>query len=58
MYSAIHPNYNIVEDNSTSYWIMDFVSNGVKLRDYLSGDTEFNYPGDTFIYAAFAEAPF
>lgn len=36
VYSALSPNFTNVEDNSTSYWLLDFVSNGVKFRDYLS----------------------
>ena len=35
--------------------VMDFCSNGVKLR---STDGGVNYSGRTYIYAAFAEAPF
>lgn len=50
-------NYGGPEDG-LAYWYTDFVANGIKLRDYLAGDTEYNYPGDVFMYAAFAEAPF
>lgn len=55
--ATLSPNFTNVE-LSGSYWFTDFLSNGVKLREYTGGDTEFNYPGDTFIYAAFAENPF
>jgi hypothetical protein len=34
---------------------MDFVSNGVKCKNYSGG---FNSSGATFIYLAFAESPF
>jgi len=36
-------------------WDIDFVSNGIKMRDTDGG---FNYSGYSYIYAAFAEAPF
>jgi len=36
-------------------WDIDFVSNGIKMRD---SDGGFNYSGYSYIYMAFAEAPF
>jgi hypothetical protein len=40
---------------STAYNIIDFLSNGFKLR---IADLTWNDSGGTYIYAAFAEAPF
>jgi hypothetical protein len=39
----------------STYTTSDFLSNGFKLRD---GDPSWNSNGATYIYAAFAEAPF
>ena len=50
--SEIYPNLNNAEDNSSVD--LDFVSNGIKLRNSGSG---VNASGDTYIYMAFAEAP-
>jgi hypothetical protein len=55
-YKVLAPNTSGAEDTSTSYWLLDFLSNGVKLR--YGADTEFNNSGDTYIYMAFAEMPF
>jgi hypothetical protein len=54
-YKVLSPNDSNAEDASTSYWLLDFVSNGVKLR--YGADTEFNNSGDTYIYMAFAQTP-
>jgi hypothetical protein len=43
---------NTTEDTGSK---IDFVSNGFKWRD---GDNAYNYTGNNFIYAAFAEQPF
>jgi hypothetical protein len=40
---------------SSAYSVMDFTSNGFKLRDT---DTTWNANGDTYIFMAFAENPF
>jgi hypothetical protein len=55
-YQVLSPSNSGAEDTSTSYWLADFVSNGVKLR--YGADSEFNNSGNTFIYMAFAENPF
>jgi len=55
-YKVLAPNYNYAEDASTTYWLADFLSNGVKLR--YGADTEFNQSGQTYIFYAVAEAPF
>ena len=51
--SEIYPNLSNAEDNSNVD--LDFVSNGIKFRNSGFG---VNGSGDTYIYAAFAEAPF
>lgn len=55
----LYPNLNDAE--GSSYRVVDFLSNGFKLRDP-GGDVtalkDTNSDGDTFIYAAFAENPF
>jgi len=51
--SEIYPNLSNAEDNSSVD--LDFVSNGIKLRNSGSG---VNASGDTYIYACFAESPF
>lgn len=51
--SEIYPNLSNAEDNSSVD--LDFVSNGIKLRNSGSG---VNASGDTYIYMAFAENPF
>lgn len=55
-YHVLSPSGAQAEDASESYWLLDFVSNGVKLR--YGADNEFNRSGDTYIYMAFAESPF
>ena len=55
MNSALSPNFSNAEEVSTANWGIDFLSNGFKIR---STDTESNENGGTFIYMAFAEAPF
>ena len=55
-YHVLSPSGAQAEDDSESYWLADFVSNGVKLR--YGADNEFNKSGDTYIYMAFAETPF
>jgi len=54
---TLAPNAAIAELNNSPYWLLDFVSNGFKIRGYQSGDSEWNVPGANFIYAAFAENP-
>jgi len=48
----LYANTNGADVTST---FMDFVSNGVKCRNFSGG---FNSSGATFIYLAFAETPF
>ena len=55
-YHVLSPSSAVAEDTSETYWLADFVSNGVKLR--YGADNEFNKSGDTYIYMAFAETPF
>lgn len=55
--NTLAPNFNAAEYVDAS-WKLDFTANGFKVRSYLSGDTEWNYPGSTYIFMAFAEAPF
>jgi hypothetical protein len=56
-YNVNKPRLNLNNDDaeSSAYDIMDFTSNGFKLRN---SDTSWNANGDTYIYMAFAEAPF
>ena len=54
---SLWPNASNVEYNGGGYWLLDFLSNGFKIRGYQSGDSEWNVPGANFIYAAFAENP-
>jgi hypothetical protein len=49
----IYPNYSNTEGGPYSPPIMDYVSNGFKLRSNTSGSN-----GGTIIFAAFAESPF
>jgi hypothetical protein len=54
----IQANLSYAEATQTGTGIpMDFVSNGVKIRN-TSGDGSINGSGSTYIYAAFAENPF
>ena len=53
--STLAPNTSNIEDNGWGSGIMDFTSNGFKIRRS-AADT--NSSGDTFIFAAFAESPF
>ena len=54
---TLAPNAANAELNNSPYWLLDFLSNGFKIRGYQSGDSEWNVPGANFIYAAFAENP-
>ena len=49
------PNLSTIEDNAWGAGIMDFTSNGFKLR---GTNLAVNTNGDTIIFAAFAESPF
>ena len=51
---SLHPNSTAVEDTSSNFFV-DFTSNGFKLRD---NDAQLNGDGSTYVYMAFAEAPF
>ena len=51
----LYPNLSNAEATGVNS-VLDFVSNGFKIRD--SGAGELNISGATFIYAAFAETPF
>ena len=53
--AVLHPDNTAAEDSSTSYEMIDILSNGFKLRQ---SDTDTNQSGGTFIYMAFAESPF
>jgi len=53
-YHTLKPNSSAAEITS-EYWIVDFLSNGFKVR---LTDGEMNGDGDTFVYMAFAEQPF
>ena len=57
MGKQLYPNLNAAEADAgtnSAYGILDFVSNGVKIR---GSHTSFNSSGHTFVYAAWAEAP-
>ena len=57
MGKQLYPNLSSAEADAgtnSAYGILDFVSNGVKIR---GSHTSFNSSGHTFIYAAWAEAP-
>ena len=49
----LFPNLNNVAETTNN--VMDFCSNGFKMRN---SDTRYNYSSYTYIYMAFAEAPF
>jgi len=49
---VLYPDLSNTENNGD---YMDFVSNGIKLRD---GNSKWGASGDTYIYMAFAENPF
>jgi hypothetical protein len=51
----LYPNSPIPEYTAGSTFYLDFVSNGLKIR---SNDVMFNGLNNTYIFAAFAEAPF
>jgi len=51
----LNPDSSATENSSTSYYGMDLLSNGFKLRN---SNPETNGSGGTYIYAAFAEHPF
>jgi len=50
-YKVLSPNLLNAEDTSTSYWLLDWESDGFRLK--YGADNEFNKSGDTFIYMAF-----
>ncbi|NDG03276.1 MAG: hypothetical protein EB119_08830 [Synechococcaceae bacterium WBB_34_004] len=51
----LYPNSSIAEEDYTTSYPDDFLSNGFKPRN---AGTVFNSSGSTYIYAAFAESPF
>jgi len=51
----LNPDSNAAENSSTSYYGIDLLSNGFKLRN---GNAETNGDGTTNVYMAFAESPF
>ena len=53
--NSLYPNSNGAEDTDTSLDDVDFVSNGVKIRE---DSPNINASGGTYVYMAFAEAPF
>ena len=55
---ALFPNASSAEGDLASNTPLDFTSNGFKLRNSnLTGDTNINISGSTYIYMAFADAP-
>jgi len=52
-YKVLSPNYNAVEDTSTSYWLLDWERDGFRLK--YGADNEFNRNGDKYIYYAVAK---
>jgi hypothetical protein len=50
-YHVLSASSSAAEDTSQSYWLMDFESDGFRLK--YGADNEFNKSGDTFIYMAF-----
>ena len=52
---TLYANLNVAEDSNVTNRSVDFLSNGFKLK---SSGTYINLSGGTFIYLAFAEAPF
>ena len=56
---ALFPNDSSAEGDLASNTPLDFTSNGFKLRNSnMTGDTNINLSGSTYIYMAFAESPF
>jgi len=63
LHDAQRDTYNVVGQNlfadtsaaESTFALLDYLSNGIKIR---SGDSSVNASGQTYIYAAFAEAPF
>jgi hypothetical protein len=58
MGKQLYPNESVAEADAgtnPSFGILDFVSNGIKIR---GSHSSFNTNGGTYIYAAFAESPF
>ena len=53
--TVLHPDGTPADDASTSYEMIDMLSNGFKLRQ---SDTDTNQSGGTYIFMAFAEQPF
>ena len=55
----IFPNDSSAEQDLTAQTPLDFISNGFKLRNSnLTGDTNINISGSTYIYMAFAKSPY
>jgi hypothetical protein len=52
--ACLEPNTANVEQNNNTYNDVDFVSNGIKIRE---GNGDLNHAGSPIIYMAFAEAP-
>ena len=52
--ACLEPNTSNAEQNNNTYNDVDFVSNGIKIRE---GNGDLNNNGSTIIYMAFAEAP-
>jgi len=55
--ATLSPTFASTEFFNPPYWYIDLLSNGFKVRGYQAGDTEWNTPGSTYIFAAFAEVP-
>tara|TARA_R100000329_G_scaffold61049_1_gene54560 strand:+ start:1836 stop:4865 length:3030 start_codon:yes stop_codon:yes gene_type:complete len=52
-YLTLLANADTNEYTSTSYWMMDFESDGFRLKYGASNENEFNKPGDTYLFMAF-----
>lgn len=53
-YKVLRPNVSNAEDTSTSYHLLDWESDGFRLKYGTSVETEFNQTNKTYIYLAFA----
>jgi hypothetical protein len=53
--TILFPDLNNADEGPFSYYNIDFVSNGFKIR---TSNSQYNVSGSVYIYAAFAEHPF
>ena len=54
-YKVLSPSNAALEDTSQSYWLMDFESDGFRLKYGNSVESEFNLTNSTYIYYAVAK---